>query len=398
MIGRNAGHHSFNLRQSVFIGHHAGFSASGRDSITDSFANNDIFIGTKAGELVAESQGNNIILGHNAGRRAFNPFTSVIAGEFAADFAAHVGDSVVLGEQAAMDAHIVNQSVVVGPHAAQEASGIVLDVNIGPHAGYRAENSTNNIAIGTLAGYQRDDGSATYTGSAPGNYTRSTAPAATARISNPGERSNSQNIIMGYSAGYQGYGKDSLILGSYAGFQKYLEHCIVLSTSSNSTMGAQQVDWISEDTTNPDMHCVQIGLGISNRYYSTHLGYPPQDAAAVSDATLTVHPSTTAADGIKTQMFSNISTGDQFQASKDALGTPNTIVNRKGFLQIPRATSKSGSGNDIHLFTADGSEIPRIDGTICYAFDGSNMDNHSMRLYVFDGFYWYREGTGGKMS
>ena len=396
MIGRNAGHHSFNLRQSVFIGDQAGYSASGRDTLSDSYANNDIFIGTKAGELAANSQGNNIILGHNAGRRAFNPFTSVIAGEFAADFAAHVGYSVVLGEQAAMDAHTVNQSVVVGPNAAQEASGITLDVNVGPHAGYKAESSLSNIAIGTLAGYQRDDGSATYTGSAPGSYTRSDALAATPRISNPGARSNQQNVIIGTYAGYQGYGKDSLILGTYAGYQKYLENCIVLSASTNTTMGAQQVDWISEDAQNPDLHCVQIGLGISNKYYSTHLGYPPQDAAAVSDATLTVHPSTTAADGIKTQMFSNISTGDQFQASKDALGTPNTIVNRKGFLQIPKAVSKTGSGNNVQLFTADGSEIPRIDGTICYAFDG--FGGSSMRLYVFDGYYWYREGTGGKMT
>ena len=176
---------SFNLRQSVFIGHHAGYSASGRDTHSDSYANNDIFIGTKAGELVANSQGNNIILGHNAGRRAFNPFTSVIAGEFAADFAAHVGESVVLGEQAAMDAHTVNNSVVVDPTLLKKLPG---SLDVGSHAGY-SRSSLSNIAIGILAGYQRDDGSATYTGSAPGNYTRSDA-VCNSRISNPSARSN----------------------------------------------------------------------------------------------------------------------------------------------------------------------------------------------------------------
>ena len=113
----------------------------------------------------------------------------------------------------------------------------------------------------------------------------------------------------------------------------------------------RQVDWISEDAQSSQL--VQIRISISNKYYSTHLGYPPQDAAA-GDATLTVHPNTTAADGIKTQMFSNISTGDQFQASKDALGTPNTIKT-KGFLQIPRLYQKLAV-EIIQLF-ADGSEI-----------------------------------------
>jgi len=393
MIGRNAGHHSRDLRQSIFIGDTAGFSASGEDG---GFANNDVFIGTRAGELVANSQGNNIILGHQAGRRAFNPITNVIAGEFAADFAANVNYSVVLGNRAAMDAHTVSECIIAGTFAGEQASGVVLDINFGKYAGYKAENSQSNIAIGGLAGYQRDDGSAKYSGSAPGSYARDDT--GDPRISNPGERSNSQNVIIGYSAGAQGYGKNSLILGTYAGYQKYLENCIVLSTSTSSSAAAQQVDWISEDTTNPDLHCVQIGLGISSRYYSTHLGYPPQDAAAVSEATLVVQPSTTVADGIKTRMFNGSSTGDQLQASKDALGTANTIVNRKGFLQIPRATSKTGNGNNVQLFTADGLEIPRIDGTICYAFDGSNMDNHSMRLYVFDGYYWFREGTGNKMT
>ena len=66
-------------------------------------------------------------------------------------------------------------------------------------------------------------------------------------------------------------------------------------------------------------------------------------------------------------------TGDQIQASLDSNDTANTIVNANGFLQLPIATSKTGSsGSTRQLFLSTGQEVSRVEGTVCLFKDGSH--------------------------
>ena len=63
----------------------------------------------------------------------------------------------------------------------------------------------------------------------------------------------------------------------------------------------------------------------------------------------------------------NSSTGASDSAYKNA--TKNPIVNKHGYLTLPIATSKVGSGSSLQLKDARGAVISKLDGTICIVDD-----------------------------
>ena len=179
----------------------------------------------------------------------------------------------------------------------------------------------------------------------------------------------SYNLQIGYQAGKEARGPYNTLIGHQAGYQQYLERAIVIQ---HNNANAQCSDWV--DQTTPEDYTVSLGRGFFQAYSEalTQIGAKPTDVSDFSSNILRVATHSASKTVLKTTRTGS-QTGDQIQASLDSNDTANTIVNANGFLQLPIATSKTGSsGSTRQLFLSTGQEVSRVEGTVCLFKDGSH--------------------------
>jgi len=372
-LGNNTGYGATGILYNIMIGHSAGYLASGRYSEAQPSANDVISIGWRAG-YESFDKGGTISIGGLAGAQTQQGWYTINMGSQA-------------GYQSSGHFQTVNIGTGAGQHShhADVGSFISQLINIGHEAGSYSVSSSNNISIGYLAGRRRyaNTGS-TFVG-------------------------NSSNIMIGRDAGSYGQGTDNIFIGSYVGASgatgsangNYKKCLFIIPGIQNTADSAGLTSWVNQTPGNEDEKSIQIGEVIYGTPNSIRIGEAPTSVSDFSSNTLQLAPDTGTRVNLKTEMYSSSDTGDQIQASTDTNGHANTIVNSKGWLQLPIALNKTGSGSaNINFYThaSDTSSkylIPRTDGVVALYKEGSVW-----RLILFSATdnRWYSEGTGTSFS
>jgi len=372
-LGNNTGYGATGILYNIMIGHSAGYLASGRYSEAQPSANDVISIGWRAG-YESFDKGGTISIGGLAGAQTQQGWYTINMGSQAGFSSSGHFQTVNIGTGAGQHSH----------HA-DVGSFISQLINIGHEAGSYSVSSSNNISIGYLAGRRRyaNTGS-TFVG-------------------------NSSNIMIGRDAGSYGQGTDNIFIGSYVGASgatgsangNYKKCLFIIPGIQNTADSAGLTSWVNQTPGNEDEKSIQIGEVIYGTPNSIRIGEAPTSVSDFSSNTLQLAPDTGTRVNLKTEMYSSSDTGDQIQASTDTNGHANTIVNSKGWLQLPIALNKTGSGSaNINFYThaSDTSSkylIPRTDGVVALYKEGSVW-----RLILFSATdnRWYSEGTGTSFS
>ena len=323
----------------------------------------------------------------------------------------YITKNVAIGYHAAKDAEPLDENVFLGSHAGQGSvktsyevsigrfAGYETDhehgtarsynVNIGDHAGYHSKTLKQNVNLGHWAGAD-SSGWNSYNNVAIGPYSMSASSGDLNAVAigyyagkeHNGAQGNDGygNIQIGYKAGYQGRGGHNILLGSDAGKEQYLSNAIVIKHNSNSSNS----NWIN--ATAPEDSTLSLGTSIFSAYENanTQIGKEPSSVSDFSSYILRVATHSDSKVVLKTtRNGSSHTAGDQIQSSLDSSDKANTIVNAYGFLQIPIATSSTGTGATRRLFLADGTAIEEIEGTVVVWKGGTEY-----RLAIYVGSSW----------
>ncbi len=323
----------------------------------------------------------------------------------------YITKNVAIGYHAAKDAEPLDENVFLGSHAGQGSvktsyevsigrfAGYETDhehgtarsynVNIGDHAGYHSKTLKQNVNLGHWAGAD-SSGWNSYNNVAIGPYSMSASSGDLNAVAigyyagkeHNGAQGNDGygNIQIGYKAGYQGRGGHNILLGSDAGKDQYLSNAIVIKHNSNSSNS----NWIN--ATAPEDSTLSLGTSIFSAYENanTQIGKEPSSVSDFSSYILRVATHSDSKVVLKTtRNGSSHTAGDQIQSSLDSSDKANTIVNAYGFLQIPIATSSTGTGATRRLFLADGTAIEEIEGTVVVWKGGTEY-----RLAIYVGSSW----------
>ena len=366
-IGSDTGEGASGLRYSIMMGHSAGYLASGRFSAAQPYANDAVFIGNRAG-YKQFTKGNSISIGSDAGRESENSTNSICIGDLAGYRSSGISDGINIGATAGYLSYPFGTAL-----------------NIGTYAGANTVGSRDSIFIGGEAGRHRSEGTQGVT-----VYNRN-------------------NIGIGKQAGFKGAGIDNIFLGNFVGASGatgsangYYKKCLfIIPGIQNADDSAALTSWVNQTPGNEDEKSIQIGEVIYGTPNSIRIGEAPTSVSDFSSNTLQLAPDTSTRINLKTEMYSSSDTGDQIQASTDTNGHANTIVNSKGWLQLPIALRKTGSGSaNVNFYThaSDTSSkylIPRTDGVVAMYKQGSVW-----RLIFFSATdnRWYSEGTGSSFS
>ena len=352
-IGWQAGYSASGMHQANMMGVDAGYESSGRISASTRRGVHEIYLGSRAGYRQF-SKGYNIAIGADAGREAQQPDTTISIGYNAGRGAYDSHEDVSIGKYAATGTQGTKDNVFIGVSAGVASSGCENNVSIGAFTTAYSSGTLNSVYLGSYAGQHRGWELAWR---------------------------NTHNIILGYAAGQEGKGSYNTLIGSHAGNTKALTKAIVIIHNDDSASYATgRTDWISSSEVSPDEYTVTLGESFYAYGDNTRLGKKPSSVTDFDGDMLNVAATSNTTVNIKTEMHSSADTTDQIQAATDTTGKTNTIVNSHGFLQIPVASSTSGSGTDKQFFLANGSEIKRALGVVC----------------IYQHYWWYYDGSRWK--
>lgn len=125
----------------IFIGHRAGITAA-------NLISGNVVIGSSAGKTIED--GNNVIIGFEAGKAASTVSSSVIVGA-GAGLVSESNFNVIIGPSAGAEMTTSGNSVVIGANAGFGLTKGSDNVLIGPNSGLSLATATSNIAMGTNA-------------------------------------------------------------------------------------------------------------------------------------------------------------------------------------------------------------------------------------------------------
>ena len=214
----------------VFIGYRAGYDAGG----VDSFHENNVMIGTSAGESMLGR--NTIVIGHDAGYDATNSDYSIFIGRDAGRESKYDDYGIYIGKGAGQlsgDTDTINEhndySVGVGIDALRNSIGLRYSAGFGTSVLNRASGIRYSSSVGWSAGYGSHD------------YEDSIFMGARAGRSFNGSPSapSHHNIGLGYStleaAKYCNY---VVAIGSYAGWQtENVDNSIFIGNNAGANLG-----------------------------------------------------------------------------------------------------------------------------------------------------------------
>ena len=115
-------------------------------------ANYNIFLGYSAGSGMSDGNGENVVIGKNAGKDANNVFLSTFIGSYAGYNATNALGSVFIGASSGASSTLATSSLFFGSFAGMIAPNASSSIFIGNNAGAYATSANNSTFIGTFAG------------------------------------------------------------------------------------------------------------------------------------------------------------------------------------------------------------------------------------------------------
>ena len=358
-IGKQAGQQSMVLHDCVAIGSQAGSGAwSGRDHSTGSSTFTDTsytFIGKNSGKAFK-----------NDGDR---------------------GDVIAIGSNSAFEGDAID-GVFIGQRAGYQASGQCDEiVAIGYAAAEQSYRIQNAVAIGFNAGYK-----------ASGDFN-----------TDPSDQQTYTNFTaIGPNAARESHQLDhSVVIGPFAGYKMKGNKNSIIISNRGTVPSDRDANWSAHGVTS----VLDIGHAIqglvqtadsSNQVVNLHIGKPLQAAStetddsvasSIRDSVLNITSDVETDSLIRLKIASDVyGTSDNISvipseslfvsetwsdrnnstgaaATEYKNSTKNPIVNKHGYLTLPIATSKIGSGSSLQLKDARGAVISKLDGTICILDD-----------------------------
>lgn len=351
LIGYAAGYFSTG-KENTFIGNEAGYQASG--------GNTNIAIGNLAGKQL-DTANKIISIGDEASIRAVNSQNCISIGENSFADSEDSSYLVSIGYQASQTNIFSQKSVAIGYRANSPASGISDCVSIGSNAGFSLTNSNDAISIGQ-------------------NANRSSL-FLTNTISigeNAGYKSSGclNSLFIGENAGYHASGNNySVYIGKDAGKLRDLNSTNSLVIKTND--GA--VDYSNADATNrASDSIISINDVITGRMYdgvnNTNLRIGASGSLSeYTDFTLSIKPNVSSNTALHLEKLTGQSS--PLLTSRTSNSTPNTIVDKNGYLKVPNYSSFAAATGEIGV--ASSSNI----GVLFIATDNN-------RLWISNGTNW----------
>ena len=351
LIGYAAGYFSTG-KENTFIGNEAGYEASGGST--------NIAIGNLAGKQL-DTANNLISIGDNSSIRAINSQNCISVGENAFADSEDSSYLVSLGYQAAQTNISSQNSIAIGYRANSPASGITNCISIGSNAGYTLTNSQNVVSIGESA--------------------NTNANFLTNSISigkNAGYKSSGclNSLFIGENAGYHASGNNySVYIGKDAGKLRDLNTSNSLVIKSNSSA----TDFSNMNATNKARNSlISINDVITGSMYdginNTNLRIGASGSLTdYADFTLSIKPDVTSNTALHLEKLTGQSS--PLLTSRTSSSTPNTIINKNGYLTIPNYGSFAVATGDIGI--ASSNNI----GVLFIATDTN-------RLWISNGTNW----------
>lgn len=360
MIGSAAGRYASGLDFSNVMGYAAGYQSTGCMAVD--------MVGSGAGRLAYNCE-NTSMLGGRAGYAAQAVTSSNLIGYTAGRMANACVTTNMLGNRAGHNASGLGASNLIGLSAGEAASGCTNATMLGYFAGYGASGVDNSDVIGYYAGGLASGCSTTVMLGHYAGYKASDAD---------------YSIMQGYYAGNLSTSTHSIYVGYLAGKNRHGNDSLILSPSNNETRATAAWADVGMDGI---VHIADIihGVYTSSTNKVLNIGKTPTAETDLSNITLSVRPTSASHTVLKTHMETS-QTGDQIQSSTDTSAFSNTIVNKYGWLQVPVVLGSGGVGATKELYTHSSStgsqyKIDKEAGAI--AADSSYM-------YIAQGGYWYR--------
>ena len=373
-FGWSAGRESLNNSYSLYLGEQTGQSSSGNhysvavgmDALKySSGVQYSVVIGDKAGEK-ADYQRNLVSIGRYASWEAKDSYDSIHLGYWAGAKTGTGGDNIHIGDLSAYGSSGVVRTVSVGrqtlrganPGHAEQVQNIENSQFFGNDVGYACSGIYHSTAIGCGALY----------GTNPAYL-----DVLLGHLNNHPERID-YSIFIGHSAGSYTFG------GWYPGSYN-------LIIEPHASRNASKITWAN----NYQDYILSIGSilhGYVEPAVSKNLviGARPASLTEVQEATLSVKPevatstvlklnrhATQSADVLKTEVKTQVRSGSSLGGTSE-----QTVINKNGYLQIPKAVSKSG--NDI--YDVNDNLIERIEGTIAVYVPKQGQHLYGLQFFV----------------
>lgn len=428
LIGPEVAGNASGIAGDIFIGYKAGFNKYGRvDNLfgqefgeygASEDAHRSIIIGYEAGYGTDDSllgndvdnPGNHILIGERAGTNAWNCGNNVVMGRQALG---SVADSLLdspTNEYSPDRARDVYTSVLVGDAAGQRSDDIFKCVSIGPNSFQEARNSTQSVAIGYKAAQEASGiSTAVFIGKEAGMLASGVGLQGgqvgigyrTWYQSNDIEPS----VAVGFNAGAFTSGvANSVLLGPYAGYAR--GGSLSLNDSSRNSLiisnrSAEPVDYDANWCDKHENYVLDIGSTIqgfttnvdSNQIAHINIGraIEKQNNDAVRTlndglltSTVSITPDSNNDFALRLNLYDTDGGKDLLVTetvyNNAAQATPNPIINKNGFLRVPRVADPYNKvGNSIEL----------DDGTFLTASDGEIAVGQGY-IYFAIGTSWYR--------
>ena len=356
-FGWSAGRESLNNSYSLYLGQAAGQSSSGNhynvaagmDALKwSSGVQYSVVIGDKAGQQ-ADYQRSMVSIGRYASWLAKDNYSSVHIGYFTGGATETSFENVYMGYLTAFGVSGVASSVAIGRSTLRS----------GGSADGVTQNITSSIFIGDECGYAS---SGVFTSTAIGTRALLGTNPQVLDLSPPNNPERiDYSIFMGYGAG--SYTLGQFYPGSY--------NIIIEGRQTNYN----RIDWAS----NYQDFILSIGSILHGYVEPTvsknlMIGAKPASMTELQEATLSVKPevqtatvlklnrhNSQSADVLRTEVKTQIRSGSSQGGTSE-----QTIINKNGYLQIPKAVRRgsSGTGDAGEIYDENDNLIERIEGTI----------------------------------
>ena len=362
----------------IGIGYGAGRQGGQNGRQSDS----NISIGVRAGaDQFGSAQSYDISIGHFAGSHAYSGGSNIalgtyaLSGPFSIDINTRNTNTVAIGNFAGYSSKDMSHTVAIGDGAGRQASGIENGIFIGRDAGFAASGSTL--------------------------YDEQSNPIAIGRYALRAAQDIEQTIAIGDSAGRAASGVEhSVFIGSHAGYKRSGSQSIILSNHPTRP-SVYDAEWAphSQDTVLDIGHAIQGVMSPVNLHIGAEMNSTYRTYSEITSATVNITPSVNNDAGLRLNQYST--DGSSSSQSAGILKTQtknagtiriglNDIVNKDGYLVLPRATGVTGSSPNKELI-ADGVFVTKAPGVVALLDQGATKKLCVVAFNTGTGAYeWYQ--------
>lgn len=367
--------------------------AIGRNSLSDSSGIYNIGIGKSAGEqntpsLNGRQSSYNIAIGCDAGKDQDGDFMgqNVSIGSNAGTLATSGGYNLSIGDHAGYSQDIGQYNTNIGYYAGANSNLMIANTLVGYRAGMGMDGSIGGgvVGVGTsvlayCTGAHETiaiGGSVLLSGVNPSHAIGFGSQALKCA------ENISEVIAIGSNAGESCSGvQDSVFIGPWAGYKRSGDGAIIISNHPTVPAEGYDAGWSSHDL---DMvidigHAIQGTSSPANLHVGAQLNNSYRTSTDITSSALNITPDADNNSALKLNQYSVNGTSStqnigllktQTKYAGSIRVGSNDIVNKDGYLVVPRATGVTGSSPNKELI-ADGVPVTRELGVVSVLDQGA---------------------------